>query len=88
MKKGIYVFRDVLSGQYEYFGNFVNDAVAMRQFKQACSEAGVPATDLELYCASRIDTATGRIYNVEEDVPISDAPKFVMKGERDVPDNV
>lgn len=88
MKKGIYVYRDVLSGQYEYFGTFVNDAVAMRTFKESCKEAGVPASDLELYCASRIDSATGRIYHVEEDVPISDAPRFVMKGEKNVSDNV
>ena len=88
MKKGIYVFRDVLSGQYEYFGNFVNDAVAMREFKKACCDANVPVNDLELYCASRIDSNTGRIYHIEEDVPISDNPKFLMKGEKNVSDNV
>lgn len=88
MKKGIYVFRDVLSGEYDYFGTFVNDQVAMRSFKAACSQADVPATDLELYCASRFDTKTGRIYHVSEDVPISDSPDFVMKGEKYVSDNV
>lgn len=88
MKKGIYVYRDVLSGQYEYFGNFVNDAVAAREFKVACNAAGVPANDLELYCASRLDTVTGRIYRVDEDVPLSDAPVFVMKGEKNVQNNV
>ena len=88
MKKGIYVYRDVLSGQYEFFGTFVNDAVAARQFKASCNDAGVPASDLELYCASRIDTTTGRIYHVEEDVPISDAPKFIVKGEKNVSNNV
>ena len=45
MKKGIYLFRDVLSGQYEFFGTFVNDAVAMREFKRACSDANIPAGD-------------------------------------------
>lgn len=88
MMKSIYVFRDVVSGEYEYFGTFVNDAVAMRSFKMSCSEAGVPASDLELYCASRLDTKTGRIFHVTEDVPLSDAPNFVMKGEKYVSDNV
>lgn len=88
MKKGIYVFRDVVSGTYEYFGNFVNDGVAMREFKRACQDPAVPANDLELYCASRIDTNTGRIYHVEEDVPISDSPVFVMKGEKNVQNDV
>lgn len=88
MKKGIYVYRDVLSGEYEFFGTFVNDQVAMRAFKTACTESGVPASDLELYCASRLDSKTGRIYHVTEDVPISDSPDFVMKGEKYVSDNV
>lgn len=82
MIKGIYVFRDVLSGQYEYFGNFVNDSVAMREFKRACEDAKVPADDLELYCASRIDSCTGRIYHCDDDVYLTDGAKFICKGER------
>lgn len=88
MMKSIYVFRDVLSGQYEYFGTFVNDNVAIREFKRACDEARVPAADLELYCASRLDTNTGRIYHVVDDVVLTDSPKFVCKGEDYVQDKV
>lgn len=88
MIKSIYVFRDVLSGSYEYFGTFVNDNVAIREFKRSCNEVGVPAADLELYCASRLDTNTGRIYHVADDVVLTDGPVFVCKGADYVQDKV
>lgn len=83
MIKGIYVFRDVLSGEYEFYGCFVNDAIALRSFKASCKAADVPADDLELFCASRIDTKTGRIVHVIDDVTISGDPKFIAKGVSD-----
>lgn len=84
MKKNIYVFRDVLSGEYEYFGLFVNDAVASREFKRACAADNVPVEDLELFCASELDTKTGRIR------PVSDSgdPVFIIRGEKDVQNKV
>ena len=88
MKTGIYVVRDVLSGEYQYFGNFVNDQVALRAFKTACQDPNVPATDLELYNTARLDSKTGRIYDVKEDVPISVNPEFVGKGEKNVSHDV
>ena len=45
----MYFYKDILSGEYEHFGNFVNDAVAERAFKQACNDERVTAKDLELY---------------------------------------
>lgn len=86
MIKGIYVFRDVVSGHYEFFGTFVNDAVAAREFRQACRADNVPASDLELYCASRIDSSTGRIMRIDDDVNVTTGPEFICKGEKDVSD--
>lgn len=88
MKSGFYVVRDVLSGEYQFFGIYVNDQVAMRAFKMSCKDPNVPAEDLELYCASRLDSKTGRIYHVKEDVPVSNNPEFIMKGEKNVQNNV
>lgn len=85
MMSGIYVFRDVLSGEYTYFGSFVNDAVAERAFRRSCNESGVPAHDLELYCASRLDSHTGRIFHVTDDVVLTEGPRFICRG---VEDNV
>lgn len=80
MIKNIYVFRDVIAGTYDYFGTFVNDAVASREFKRACEAENVPANDLELYNASEFDTDTGRIKWISK----SGDPVFVLKGGKNV----
>lgn len=81
MNKGLYFFKDVLSGEYEFFGCFANDQIAIRSFKIACSGAGTPSGDLELYSACRYDSKSGRILHIDDDTVITNGPKFIMKGD-------
>lgn len=75
MIQEVYVVKDDLSGSYQHFGHFVNQAVAKRAFSQAVNADGVPASDLMLYKSGEFDTNTG-VYIGYHD------PEFIMRGEK------
>lgn len=70
-----YVVKDDLSGYYQYFGNYVNEAVARRAFNEAINAAGVPTTDLMLYHNGSFDSNTGVFVGFND-------PVFIMRGEK------
>lgn len=81
MIKPMYLFRDIKSGEYEFYGVFVNDAVAVRAFKHACEDPAVFGSDLELYRTASLNTTTGKM--VFEDVNVGfgvEEPEFICKG--------
>lgn len=80
MIKYMYFYRDVLSGQYEHFGNFVNDAVAERAFRQACSGEGVIAKDLELYKGIAYNTENLNFTAVDSDACVYNAVNYICAG--------
>lgn len=86
MSKTIYLFKDVKTGEYEFYGIFVNDAVAIRAFKKACKDPAVFAEDLELYRSSCIDTRTGKLSGVGDAGYFSDEPQFIWKEANNVQD--
>lgn len=79
MSKTIYLFKDVKTGEYEFYGIFINDAVAIRAFKRACEDPAVFKEDLELYRSSAIDTRTGKLSGVGESGYYSEEPTFIWK---------
>ena len=79
MSKTIYLFKDVKTGEYEFYGMFVNDAVAIRAFQKACEDPAVFAEDLELYRSSSIDTRTGKLSGVSDNGYYVDEPQFIWK---------
>lgn len=84
MNKTIYLFKDVKTGEYEFYGVFVNDAVAIRAFKQACKDPNVFAEDLELYRSSCLDTRTGKLSGVGNNGYYSEEPEFIWKEDNNV----
>lgn len=75
MIQEVYVVKDDLSGAYQHFGHFINQAVAKRAFYQAVNSDGVPATDLMLYHAGDFDTDTGVYIGFHD-------PEYIMRGEK------
>lgn len=80
MIKYMYFYKDILSGEYEFFGNFVNDAVAERAFKQACNDERVAAKDLELYKGIGYNTKNLNFVNVDSDSVVYNAINYVCAG--------
>lgn len=81
MTKPMYLFKDVKSGEYEFYGVFVNDAVAVRAFKHACKEPGVFGEDLELYRTASINTSTGKLCFEDSNVGFGiEEPEFICNG--------
>lgn len=70
-----YVVKDDLSGTYQYFGNFVNEAVARRAFIASVNADGMPTTDLMLYHNGTFDTNTGVFAGFND-------PVFILRGEK------
>lgn len=70
-----YVVKDDLSGNYQYFGNFVNEAVARRSFIAAVNADGMPTSDLMLYHNGNFDSNTGVFTGFND-------PVFIMRGEK------
>lgn len=71
----VYAVKDDVAGSYSPFGNYVNEAVASRNFKIGCNADGVPASDLMLYECGTFDTDTG-IYSGYA------TPRFIIRGEK------
>lgn len=84
MNKTVYLFRDVKTGEYEFYGVFVNDAVAIRAFKKACQDPAVFAEDLELYRSCCLDTRTGKMSGFGENGYYSEEPEFIWKENNNV----
>lgn len=81
MTKGIYLFKDIKLGEYEFYGVFVNDAVAIRAFKKACKDPNIFKDDIELYRSAAIDTRTGKIVVNDNNVGFGiEEPEFLMSG--------
>ena len=80
MNKTIYLFKDVKTGEYELYGVFVNDAVAIRAFRRACDDPSVFKEDLELYRGCCMDTRTGKLSGFGNNGYYSDEPEFIAKG--------
>lgn len=81
MTKSIYLFRDVKSGEYEFYGVFVNDEVAKRAFLRACKEPGVFGEDLELYRSANLDTRSGKCYFENSNIGfVNSEPEFICGG--------
>lgn len=88
MTKGIYLFKDTKTGEYEFYGVFVNDAVAIRAFKRACKDPNIFKDDIELYRSAAIDTRTGKIVVNDNNVGFGvEDPEFLISGS-DVHDEV
>lgn len=75
MIQEVYVVKDDLSGAYQHFGHFVNQAVAKRAFSQAVNSDGVPASDLMLFKSGEFNTDLGVYIGLHD-------PDFVMRGEK------
>lgn len=80
MKKFMYFYKDVLTGEYEHFGNFVNDNVAERAFKEACKGAGSASKDLELYKGIAYNTSNLNFIAVDMDSIVYNAINYVCAG--------
>ena len=80
MNKTVYLFKDVKTGEYEYYGVFVNDAVAVRAFKRACQDPEVFREDIELYKSCNFDTRTGKMSGLSDNGFYVEEPEFVAKG--------
>ena len=80
MIKYMYFYKDILSGEYEHFGNFVNDAVAERAFKQACDHEGVVAKDLELYKGIGYNSKNLNFVNIDSDSIVYNDINYVCAG--------
>lgn len=61
MTLNMYAVFDDLATSYQFFGCFVNDAVARRSFDISISGEGVPGSDLSLYRVGAFDTVTGKL---------------------------
>lgn len=79
MNKTIYLFKDVKTGEFEFYGVFVNDAVAIRAFKRACLSPDVFKEDLELYRSACINTNTGKLSGVGDTGYYCEEPEFIWK---------
>lgn len=81
MTKGIYLFKDTKLGEYDFFGVFANDAVAIRNFKRACKDPNIFKDDIELYRSAAIDTRTGKIVVDDKNVGFGvSEPDFLISG--------
>lgn len=76
MMKGVYTYKDDLSGSFEYFGVFNNDALARRAFLAAVRGAEYGSGDLSLYHSGYLDSNSGALVCDGMDV----IPKFVCRG--------
>lgn len=79
MTRYMYLVKDDVANDYEYFGIFNNDALAIRAFRQAVKQSGVPAGDLSLYLACGFNTANGNIDKSD----LSMMPTFLCRGENE-----
>lgn len=73
MIKELYVVFDQCADSYSLFGEFVNDACAIRRFNDLVSNESSPA-DFMLFNVGSYDTVTGRLNPVDI--------KFVVRGEK------
>ena len=74
MIRNLYCYFDSCAGTYSLFGEFVNDACALRAFKDACKDLSVPS-DYSLYNFGYYDSESGE-FNLFKN-------KFIFRGEKE-----
>lgn len=71
----IYSIKDDVSGKFTLYGNYINKAVAERDFQIAINAGRIPPTDYSLYESGEYNHDTG-------DISGFDTPVFVARGRK------